>query len=78
MTDARIRVLAALALSLAGIAITGCASQPTASTPATAPEPVASVAAELPVPDEPEGTETPPEELEAEAEEVETFLAAAA
>src|SRR5262245_26856605 len=78
MTDARIRFLPPLVLAMTGLSLAGCASQPTATATPPPPEPVASAPAEAPPADEPEGTETPPEELEAAAPQIEPLAPAVA
>ncbi len=78
MTDARIRILSPLKLAVIGLSLAGCATQPTATATPPPPEPVASVPSEVPPADEPEGTETPPEELEAAAPQIEPLAPAVA
>ena len=71
MTDARIRFLPPLFLVIAGLSLAGCASQPAPISAPPAATQVAGVPADEPVADDAAAaTETPPEELEAEAPQV--------
>ena len=76
MTDARIRILAALLAAALGAA--GCASAPPAVPAPPAVEPIASEPDEVAFPDEAEAPDPPPEELEAAAPAVEPLAPAAA
>jgi membrane-bound lytic murein transglycosylase D len=78
MTDARTRILAPLVLASAGLAFAGCASQPASNDSVPHPELVADSRSVDPIADAGEDAVTPPEELEAEAPEVEPLASAVA
>jgi membrane-bound lytic murein transglycosylase D len=78
MTDARIRILTPLLLAAFGLAGVGCATAPPATERSLPADEIVNVPSEVPFPDESGAPETPPEELEALAPEVEPLLAPAA
>jgi len=78
MTDARIRILPPFFLTVAGLAVAGCASQPVANESPLPTEQIVYTPVEAAFPAETETAATTPEELEALAPEVEPLPTAVA